>query len=249
MGEAAGDGEMNSVMAYDELDELYWVTPEKFTATRSRLAAAAKERGDADSAKRISGARKPTTAAWVVNRLALSHAKAKQRLTELGERLRAAHAAMDGERIRELTAEQRGLIDELARTAFDAAETTDPSAALRDDVTGTLQAAIADPDVATRLGRLVKAEQWSGFGDFGFTAAIPAEDPAELARAHAALEAAEQAKAEADEALAVARGGLEQAQRDVHVAEQTSRDAAERVKEARAHLKRSGEGLRLSDAD
>ena len=35
MGEAAGDGEMNSVMAYDELDELYWVTPEKFTATRS----------------------------------------------------------------------------------------------------------------------------------------------------------------------------------------------------------------------
>ena len=185
----------------------------------------------------------------MVNRLALSHAKAKQRLTELGERLRAAHAAMDGERIRELTAEQRGLIDELARTAFDAAETTDPSAALRDDVTGTLQAAIADPDVATRLGRLVKAEQWSGFGDFGFTAAIPAEDPAELARAHAALEAAEQAKAEADEALAVARGGLEQAQRDVHVAEQTSRDAAERVKEARAHLKRSGEGLRLSDAD
>jgi hypothetical protein len=42
---------MNSVMADDELDELYWVTPEKFTATRSRLAAAARERGDADSAK------------------------------------------------------------------------------------------------------------------------------------------------------------------------------------------------------
>ena len=65
----------------------------------------------------ISATRKPTTAAWVVNRLALSRAKAAQRLTELGERLHAAHAAMDGERMRELSADQRKLIEELARTA------------------------------------------------------------------------------------------------------------------------------------
>jgi hypothetical protein len=83
---------MNSVMADDELDELYWVTPEKFTATRSRLAAAAKERGDADSTKRV---RCPQThtAASVVNRLVLSHAKGALRLTDLGEQPRAVHAA------------------------------------------------------------------------------------------------------------------------------------------------------------
>ena len=87
-------------------------------AVRSRLAAAAKDRGDAAAAKQISASRKPTTAAWAVNRLALSRSKAKQRLTELGERLRAAHAAMDGDQIRELTAEQRRLIDELTRAAL-----------------------------------------------------------------------------------------------------------------------------------
>ncbi|MHC9292986.1 hypothetical protein ACRCUN_10990 [Mycobacterium sp. LTG2003] len=48
----------------------------------------------------------------------------------------------------------------------------EPTAALRDDVTGTLQAAVADPEVAARLGRLSKAEEWSGFGDFGASATV-----------------------------------------------------------------------------
>lgn len=229
-------------MADDELDELYWVSPDKFTATRTRLAAAAKERGDADSAKQISAARKPTTAAWVVNRLALSHAKATQRLTELGERLRAAHSAMDGERIRELSADQRKLIDELARTAFDAAETKNPSASLGEDVTGTLQAAIADPDVAARLGRLAKAEQYSGFGDFGFTEDTPAEpkpDRGEIKRAQAALAEAEQAKADADKARADARRRYEEAEHELQAAEAAGRDAAKRVKEAQTRVKAS----------
>src|ERR1700704_5227954 len=99
-------------MAYDELDRLYEAKPEEFTALRTKLAAEAKQRGDADAAKRISGARKPTTAAWVVNRLALGNDDVRQRLTDLAVRLRAAHAAMDGESIRELTAEQRRLVDD-----------------------------------------------------------------------------------------------------------------------------------------
>lgn len=234
-------------MADDDLDELYWVSPDKFTATRARLAAAAKERGDAESAKKISAARKPTTAAWVVNRLALSQGKATQRLTELGKRLRSAHAAMDGARIRELTTEQRKLIEELISTAFDAAETKNPSAALREDVTGTLQAAIADPDVAARLGRLVKAEQYSGFGDFGFVPPTETEDrPAEKAsqdeirEAQAVLEEAEQVKAAADEALATARRRYEEAEAELKAAEKASRDADKAVKEAGRQLKRAG---------
>ena len=160
------------LMAENELDELYRSRPEQFTALRARLATTAKERGDVATAKQISAARKPTTAAWIVNRLALSNTDARQALTQLGERLRAAHAAMNGERIRKLSAEQRALVDELSRAAFEAAEVADPSGALRDDVTGTLQAAIADPDVAARLGRLAKAERWSGFGELGDTATV-----------------------------------------------------------------------------
>jgi chromosome segregation ATPase len=160
------------VVAGDELDELYGVRPEEFTARRSELAAAAKKRGDAAAAKRISAARKPTTAAWVVNQLVHANEDVKRSLTDLGERLRAAHAAMDGAAIRELSSEQRSLVDELARAAFEGVDVTNPSATLREDVTGTLQAAVADPDVAGRLGHLAKAEQWSGFGDFGSATAV-----------------------------------------------------------------------------
>ena len=160
--------------AEDDIDQLYGVRPEDFTALRTELAAAAKKRGDAEEAKQIAAARRPTTAAWVVNALVRSDDSARVRLAELSERLRAAHASMDGARIRELSAAQRKLIDELVRTGFAATGLTDPSAALRDDVTGTLQAAIAEPEIAAQLGRLAKAERWSGFGEFGATSAVVA---------------------------------------------------------------------------
>ena len=149
------------------IEDLYGVPPEDFLARRKELVAAAKKRGDVEAAALIGRARRPTTAAWVVNALVRADDTATARLRELSEALHQAHAGMDGAMIRELSAAQRKLVDELARTGFAATSQSSPSAALRDDVVGTLQAAIADPDVAARLGRLEKAERWSGFGDFG----------------------------------------------------------------------------------
>src|SRR5258708_9232469 len=116
----------------DELDALYEVKPEEFTALRTKLAAAAKQRGDGDTAKQISAARKPTTAAWVVNRLALRDQNTRTRLAGLSERLKDAHAAMDGEALRALSAEQRRLVDDAARAALEEAELADPTATLPD---------------------------------------------------------------------------------------------------------------------
>ncbi|OBF90507.1 hypothetical protein A5790_17150 [Mycobacterium sp. 852002-51152_SCH6134967] len=244
-------------VADDALDELYAAKLEDFTALRTKLAGEAKKRGDADAAKRISAARKPTTAAWVVNRLALADEEVTQRLKGLGERLRDAHAAMDGERIRELSAEQRRLVNDLTRTAFEEAELKRPTGALHDDVTGTLQAAIADPDVADRLGRLTKAEEWSGFGEFGDTAIVfspttkrkpkrePEPEPAEprdegrdgkgaeasrrRQQARAELAAAERARAEADDALS-------ELQSDLAAARLRHQDARRRLQEAERGL-------------
>lgn len=246
----------DGVMA-DDLDALYAAKPEDFTALRTKLAAEAKKRGDSDIAKEISAARKPTTAAHVVNTLALNDTKARRRLADLGERMRAAHAGMDGERIRELTAEQRRLIDELTRTAFAETGIGAPTGALRDDVTATLQAAVADPDVAARLGRLTKAEQWSGFGEFGDTAIVfkptrgpktkPEPEPAKTPdrgqrEARAALAAAERTKSQADDAqkelqadLATARLRRDDARRRLHDAESAltaAEDAYEQSKQA-----------------
>jgi hypothetical protein len=158
-------------MADDELDALYSVPPDTFTAERAKLVGAAKRRGDEAAAKRISAARKPTMAAWIVNRVAIRNEGVAQRLTDLGDRLRAAHTALDGDTIRDLSAEQHRLINELTRAALDAAD-VNPSAAVREDVTSTLQAAIADPELRARLGRLARPERWSGFGTFGDAAAV-----------------------------------------------------------------------------
>ena len=101
------------VMSDDELDDLYAVRPDGFTALRTELARAAKGRGDPAVAKQISSARRPTLAAWIVTRLALEHNEARRRLSGLGDRLRAAHAALDGESIRMLSAEQRDKLQSL----------------------------------------------------------------------------------------------------------------------------------------
>lgn len=214
----------------DELDQLYATTPENFTALRTELAAEAKKRGDAAAAKQLSGARKPTTAAWVVNQLT-TVPDAVARLRDLGSRLRAAHAAGSGERIRELTAEQRRLTDELTQAALTSAGHKNPTPALRDDVHATVQAAVADPDVAARIGRLVKAERWSGFGDFGDVtvvststrstrapragqAPVPKSEPSRdraAQRARDDVKAAEQAKGRAQEALSEKRSQLDAA--------------------------------------
>jgi predicted nucleic acid-binding Zn-ribbon protein len=242
----------------DALDELYWAKPDGFIALRTKLSSAAKRQGDQDTARRISITNKPTTAAWVVNRLAIGHREARQRLSDLGDRLRAAHAAMDGDQIRDLSAEQRKLIDELTKAAFDAAELSNPSAAIRDDVGATLQAAIADPDVRAALGRLTRPERWSGFGAFGDAApakqvgakrapkksgkdtrAASKQAAARESRLRAAREqqerlktalaAAEQAKSEADEALSERRDELVAARARQEEARQSLRAADEEL--------------------
>jgi chromosome segregation ATPase len=239
-------------MADHVLDDLYGAKPEEFTALRSELATAAKKRGDADAARRISAARKPTTAAWIVNLLALRNADAKRRLADLGDQLREAHAAMDGERIRELSSGQRRLVDELTRTGFAEADVADPSAALRDDVTSTLQAAIADPDVAARLGRLTKAERWSGFGELGDTSMVFT-----AARGKAKKEPAQQKpvqQEQRDDKDDVARRQREQARAAVAAAERVKVDADAAMAElqsdlATARLRHDDARRRLQDAE
>ncbi len=246
------------------IDELYRAAPEEFTALRTELAKKAKQGGDAEGAKAISASRKPTTSAWVVNRLIHDDPEIRSRLTDLGERLRSAHSTMDGERIRQFSGEQRRLVVELTRTAFRVAGIANPSAALRDDVTDTLQAAVADPDVTARLGRLAKAEQWSGFGEFGEISqvsttargskaatpkAAPVPEPA--ADGSADRDGADREKADRDRAE---RERRERARAVLAAAERAKAEADEAIAErqsdlATARLKRDDARNRLARAE
>jgi hypothetical protein len=145
-------------------DRLYAVAPDDFMALRGELAKQARADGDAAAATRIEKLRKPTVAAWIVNAFVLTDTSAVERLGDMGDRLRAAQERLDAAELRELTTERRKLVDELTRAAFRRAGKKQPAAGLRDEVSGTFDAAIADPEIAERLGRLQRAEQWSGFG-------------------------------------------------------------------------------------
>lgn len=150
----------------DAAAELYAGDPDEFTDRRRELAAAAREHGDADAAKQITALRKPTRSAWTLNALARAAADQLAALDDLAAELRGAEQRLDGNAMRELSKRRRELVDDLARRAFRATGQSAPSAAIRDEVNATLQAAVADPDVAEQLraGRLVRAAKWDGFG-------------------------------------------------------------------------------------
>jgi len=146
--------------------ELYSCDPGEFVERRGVLAARARAAGDAPAAKRIAGLRKPTRSAWVLNQLARSAPDAATEVAGLGEELRAAQRSLDGAALRELSLRRRQLIDALARQAFTVSGEDAPSPALRDEVTATLGAALADPQVAELLqaGALERAAHRDGFG-------------------------------------------------------------------------------------
>jgi hypothetical protein len=224
----------------DAKAELYEADPDGFTARRAELADSARAAGQPAVAKQIAGLRKPTRSAWVVNRLVRSDPEVRTRLDTLGADLRAA---ADGARLRELTTARSRLVDELTRAAL--AGLPAPPAALREEVTATLDAAIADPDVAGRLGALARAEQYAGFGPMSFAPAPPAPAPAKKAKdpaeAAAEREARRQEKInEAERALAEADHTLQAALATEHDLEDTVRhleadlaDARQRLAEAR----------------
>lgn len=163
-GEQDGSEHSEPAAVTAAVRELYGAAPDRFTSLRSELAARAREHGDADAAKQIAGLRKPTTAAWIVNRQAHEDETVIPRLLDLNDRLRDAHENLDPDALRKLSAERRALVDELTRQALVSAGRPDAAAQVRDDVHSTFDAAVADPSIATRLGRLQRSQSWSGFG-------------------------------------------------------------------------------------
>ena len=165
----------------DAVAELYGVAPHEFIARRAALAAAARGAGDLPVAKQIAALRKPTQSAWIVNQLARSVPSAGPQLAELGADLRQAQRTLDGAAIRELSVRRRELIDDLTRQAFAAVGQPAPPAALRDEVTTTLAAVVADPEVAGQFeaGAMARAARSDGFGATGpLLTVVGPSDPA-----------------------------------------------------------------------
>jgi type IV secretory pathway VirB10-like protein len=155
----------------EAVSELYGADPEEFTRRRGELAAAARSAGQAGVARQIAGLRKPTRSAWMINRLVRADPDAVARLATVGEELRAAEHAGDGARLRESSQARRELIATLVPQALAAAGEHNPPAAVREEITATFSAALADPVVAEQIqhATLLRPARRVGFG----TAAAP----------------------------------------------------------------------------
>jgi hypothetical protein len=237
--------------------ELYSSDPDEFVERRGALAAAARSAGQAPAAKQIAALRKPTRSAWVVNQLVRLVPGVISELSSLGAELRTAQGSLDGAAIRELSQRRRDLIESLARQAFTAAGQQAPPAGIRDEVTATLGAALADPQFAEQLaaGALVRAAHSEGFGVSGSPALTqvtrpasrpPAARPASRPAARPAAPTADQARAERERrrqaALAEAEQAAAEAGRDAAAATEAEQDlenTVQRLEEQLADARRS----------
>jgi len=234
----------------EEVDRLYALPLEEFTAARNELAARRRKEGRRDEAAEVARLAKPTLAAWVVNQLALGERERVRDLLELVDRQRDALGRGETQRLREAAEEERGVVRELlerARSLLRERGRGGGDAAL-EKVATTLRAAAGDPESRDLLerGRLTREVEAPGFGALAGVQPQPSQDwrvqaqerkrelRAELReeqrRARELDREAERTEREAqraEAAAASARAAAEEAQAAVDRAEAALRDVAE----------------------
>jgi hypothetical protein len=154
-----------------EIDRLYALPLDEFTARRNELAKRLKKDGEEDAAEQVTALVKPTVPAWTINQLARRQKKEVQALLATGTRLRKAQEralagggpdalqaaqAEERESVRDLVQRAAAILDEAGRP---------PTRAVLERIRATLGAAVlTDPErAALKAGRLTAEVQVSGF--------------------------------------------------------------------------------------
>ena len=225
---------MSDLLA-DAKAELYQADPDEFMARRAELVTRARDAGETAAAKQIGALRKPTRSAWVVNRLVRADPDVTARLAELAAELR--EEGLDGARIRDLGAARSRLLDDLTRQAFD--DLPAPASAVREEVTATLGAALADPEVAANLGTLVRAAHWAGFG-LGAPAPAP---PAAKSKKPAPVEPSAERERRRRENIISAERAVAQADRAADAANAAEQQLADAVRRLETELAQARQQL------
>src|SRR5947207_11692277 len=158
-----------------EIDELFALPLDEFTAARNELARRLKQEGDAKAADQVRGLPKPSVPAWAVNQLARHDPEDVRSLLNVGARLRSAQErSLQGERaadkLRAAQAEEREVVRKLTQRAGELLRAAGRPAtgATLDRVSSTLRAAaLGEPGrTLLREGRLTGEVEVSGFDAF-----------------------------------------------------------------------------------
>jgi hypothetical protein len=216
-------------------EELYALPQAEFTAARDGKSAAAKREGDRALADAIKKLARPTTAAWLANLLVRERTQQVEELLELGQAMREAQAELAADQMRQLATQRRQIVSALGREAAKLAgdQGQRVSRAIREEMEGTLEAALADPAAgeALRSGRLTTSLRYTGLGpvDVGGAVATPSKSVASTKKAKKSATPSSR-KDDADATAEVERQRLER----IDAAQQRLRDARAAAADAKA---------------
>jgi hypothetical protein len=171
-------------MISTEVRELYRSPPDGFIAARDALVKRLRDEGRDAEAADVKKLRRPTVAAWALDRVADEAPDAIGELLEAGADLaraqRATLSGRDPQSLRDATTRRRELVSRLSEIAAgvlrDAGSSPDPHL---EDIRGTLETASVDEDVAERLraGTLDRTIQpAAGFGDLAGLQLVSSRD-------------------------------------------------------------------------
>ncbi|MGZ4462383.1 MAG: hypothetical protein ACXVZP_06050 [Gaiellaceae bacterium] len=241
------------------IDDLYGADLGSFADERQRLARALREQGEPEQAKVVSGLRKPTRAAWLLNQLARRHRLEVDLLLDAGHRLRQAQSELLAGAGQEAFAQAREAQGEalrrLGRSLRELPVAGGASAPVLRQVEETLRTAAIDEQGRELLarGRFVKAVVAGGSG-FEMLAEAASQAPkrqasrrsaGEIQEAQTALGLAraeqrrlEREQQEIERELARRRADLERAQAAAEEARRRAADAAQEVQRAKQALER-----------
>jgi hypothetical protein len=217
-------------------EELYALPQSEFTAARDARSAAARRDGDRELAEAIKKLGRPTTAAWLANLLVRERTQQVEELLELGEAMREAQAELAADQMRHLATQRRQIVSalggEAAKLAADQGQRV--SRSIREEMEGTLEAALADPAAgeALRSGRLTTSLRYTGLGpvDVGGAVATPSKPVASTKKPTAKSAKSSPRKDDSDAQAEAERQRLER----IEAAEKRLSDARTAAADAKA---------------
>lgn len=225
----------------EALDELYRTDPSSFVARRGELAKALVADGDRAGAKEVRAAKRPTQAAWALNQLRDRAPAAVDEAVEVAEAWADVQAELQGgggADLRALAGRRRELVAALGRAARAVLRDAHrSSAAIERQVTDTIDAAAASPELAGRLaaGRFTTAETATGLeGLFGGGGPVDEVAAARRRRARRQAEGPAGTDEEAEQAHEAEQADAE-ADDEAQAAERAARRQAELVEARTAH--------------
>jgi hypothetical protein len=230
-----------------ELDRLFALPLDEFTAARNDAVKRLKSAGEDEAAERVSGLTKPSVPVWTINQLARLDKPAMRALLDAAAKLRKAQeralAGGDSDALRAAQAQERDALRDLTQRAGGILEESGrpASRAVLERIRSTLgAAALAEQTrAALKAGRLTDEVEMSGFD------ALAGIEPA-TRRAQPKDELAERRQKKAERERE--RRRLQKRARELDERAKAAEKAADEAKEAAEEARQAAEERRR-DAD